>query len=268
MSIAKILKKSLRESIRPKRFLPFFLLYLFFSLGFLFLLMTILQKFPSLVVEGFQANALSLLTVNITAIIVIITLVALLNLWFTGALIYSSIANKGFDAALKYSQKVFWQLLFFHIAFLLLTVIVGIIPILGSLFQIAIDVAFFFSIPAIVIKKDAFQVSMTRSYAIAKNNLSRTFFFWLSVKIIGVLIFIISLFLIMIPLTPLLTELSNTFILQRTLSTEQVLQLASSILNNYTSLLAACILASFFIAVIHVFNYLSRTYYFQELKKK
>lgn len=263
MGILRVISKSLRESFRPKRFLPFFLLYLLTSIAFIILIFPVIKALPSMIL-GF--SVLSTILPILLLLCAVFLIVLLLNLWFTGALIHNAISNKTFGKSLQYSKKVFWQILILSFVIFLLNMFSFLLGFFSFIAQLLIGLIFFYSLPALVIKKYTFDEAMKKSFDVVRRNVLKTIAFIISTRIVILVMILVSFFSIMLTLLPVFQDtlpIKDMVLIQVAMS-----ELVNIILKNYPLLLLTSVVASFFFAIIHVFDYLSRTYYFLELKKK
>jgi len=269
--ILSIILKSLRESVKPRRFLPFFLLYSIFSLSALIFAMPILSIIPSLISLQFTNAQIAVVMVNMVGLLIVFLLIVLLNIWFTGALVHGLFKNKGFAAGLNYSQKLYWQMLMLSFIIFVFSGVASLLRGFGIVITALIDLVFMFSLPAVIVKKYNFKLALTRSYNLVKNKIIETFLFWLTMHIVNFLIIFIGLFfaaLIAMPLflnimslLPLLTQFT-------TITNQQVVQVIDLILSSYPTFIVASIIGSFFMSISHVFRYASRTFYLLKFRGK
>jgi len=268
MNILEILIKSTKKMLWPRRFLPFFLLYVLFSLCALIFLFPIFQILPSLILFGFTKIQLAIVVVNISGLAIVFLIIILTNLWFAGALAHDVHKKKGFDFGLKQVQKRYWQILALGFVLFLFFIISSLLGDFSIIARIAIDWIFMFSLPAIIIKKDSFDLALRRSYSFVRKNILETFVFHLLTYFITFVILFVSLMLVVLSLFPLFQSIIDLLPLTVEMAKIQTIQMTYLILSNYPSLLIASIIFSFFLAISQVFIYTSRTYYFLELKKK
>lgn len=262
MGILKVISKSLRESFRPKRFLPFLLLYMLLSVSFLALIYPLMKSLPSILI-GLQTWSAILSFLFLASTVFLIGI--LVNLWFTGALIHNAVSNKTFGKSLHYSKELFWQIIILSFVIFLLEMFSFLLGFFSFIAQLLIGLIFFFSLPVLVIKKHTFDEAMKKSFDVVKRNLLKTILFIISTRIVILIIMFVSFFFIVLTLTPVFQDMKsiNMVLIQAAIN-----EFVDTILRNYPLLLATSVVASFFFAIIHVFDYLSRTYYFLELSKK
>jgi len=268
MDVFEIMSKSLLETIKFGRFLPFFFLYFLLSISILSFLIPMLYILPSMVSPPVTGRQLAILMVNLSGSFIVFLIVILLNLWFTGALVYSLYKKKKFDFSLKYSQKFFWQMLALTFVIFLFTCLSSLLKNIGIFVTILIYWVFMFSLPSIIIKKDKFDTALVRSYDIVKKNTIRTFVFWLFVNFISFIILFVCLFLVALSTAPLLLDIAEITPEYQPSLSMRAFQLVSVIFENYPVLLVSATIVSFFLALSYVFIYTSRTYYFFEISKK
>lgn len=274
MSILEVIAKSFIESFMPKRLLPFLLLYLLYSFCFLILFMPILSVLPFLATYKYSPQQISLVEINGTALTIVSIIVLLLNLWFTGALTHDVFSGKGFDEGLKYTRKFYWQLLALFVVLALVVAISLFLPFEISLIVVFLIGWFFiFSIPSIIIKKDSFEIGITRSLNTVRKNMKKTFLFGILTYFIASLIFYFSIFFVVLTTFPL----AERFLLVMVLSFSgvqdpalegELIQAVGFIMNSYPSLIAVSVVFSLFASFSYVFLFSAKTNYFLELSKK
>lgn len=270
MSIAEIILKSLRESVKPKRFLPFFLLYFLFFLCIIIFSIPTLQLLPSIIFLEFTAEELTIVVLNILALLAVFLIVCLVNLWFTGALIFDVYKNKGFDFGLKYSKSLFPQMVLLSFIIFLFVIVSSLFRELAIIVRIIIDWVFMFSFTSIIIKKDKFDAALTRSYNIVKKDLVRTITFLIMTYLISFAIFLFAVFIIafsMFPLSLTLLEFTVTADQLQSIPKQRLIQIIGLIFKSYPAFIVVSIVTSLFFSIAYIFIHISRTYYFLQKKK-
>ncbi|MEM7821285.1 MAG: hypothetical protein QXX38_00485 [Candidatus Aenigmatarchaeota archaeon] len=267
MGIVEIITKSLKETIKLKRFLPFFLLYLLFSLCCIIFLLPTLQIMPSVLSFRQPTISAGIVIVNLSATFIIFIIVILTNLWFTGALIFDIQTNTGFDLGLKHSQKLYIRILGISFLVFVLNLLSTVLERISFVIRILIDWVFMFSIPAIIIKKDSFENAILRSYKIVRKNIIKTFVFYILVVLISSLILITGIFFSALIIFPLVSKIIKTISFFE-INRAQLAQIASLLIDNYISLILASVILSFFFSISHVFNYTSKTKFFLKYLRK
>jgi len=271
MGIIEVVIKSLGEAINPRRFLPFFVLYLLFFTSVLVFTSSLLQVLPSLILVKFTEKELTVAMFDVFALLTVFLIVVGINLWFTGALVSDLYKDKGFDAGLKYSKKIYLKMIFLSFLFFLFIIVSGLFGDFGLIIRLLIDWVFMFSLVAIIIKGDGVQQSLIRSYNIIRKNVLKTFGFLILTYFITFVILFFCLFLVVISLYPLflnLAEIVPAFTDLQTVSSQQLVRIIALVLRSYPSLVIASVIASLFLSFANIFIYSSRTYYFLSFKKK
>lgn len=269
MSILSVLSRSLREMLWPRRFLPFFLLYFLFSTSTFILLLPWLN-----VITRESAVLGPCLFVSPILLLFLLILVALVDLWFTGALIYDVKTKKGFEKGLKEAKKIYSPLFLTGLVIFLFFCLSLLFGRFAFIIQILIDVGFFFALPAVVVEKEGFEKGLRRSYNLVKKTPLQTLIFWLLSRFLLFIIFIVSLFFIALTVSPIIFnvipvgELQSLRTMNITISNKLGVRMVSSVLQNYPIVLLAAGVISFFLAVCHCFDYMAKTYYFIELAKR
>jgi len=272
MPILNIIARSFKETFKPKRLLPFFLLYFLFSICFLIFFMPILSISPFLLTLKYTSQQLALVSVNFAALFIIFILIFLLSLWFMGALIFDVWTGKGFELGLNYSKKLYWQILALSIILIIIAGILSFLDIFGIILQVFVTWFFIFALPSIIVKKDSFELALMRSFSIVRKNLLRTFTFFLFISFISSVLLFSSVFLAIAAASPLISSLSYMLKVISTssqyLSQAELVQLVGLLMNSYPIFFVVGIIVSLFFAFSHVFVLTTETYYFIELTKK
>lgn len=269
MSVLSVLTRSMREMLWPRRFLPFFLLYMLFIVSAYLALTPILGLITGVYVEWMTMMAFwGMIALGLIAIVC-----GLVNLWFTGALIYDIKNNCGFSEALKQSKKMYLQIFLTMFILICLYGLTMFFQDFSSLLQLVVDWIFIFALPAVVINNFKFEVGLKRSFEIVKAKPIQTLVFFIlrgivliSIVLVGMIVVILSLapvILASIPINQLqyLSESSSA------LTQDIAIQFISNLLRNYPFVLISSIVVAFFGALFQVFNYLARTYYYLEISK-
>lgn len=271
MNITEIIIKSLGEAVKPRRFFPFFILYLLFFISALVFTNSILQVLPSIILLQFTEMEITVVMFNMIALLLIFLMLIGVDIWFTGALVYDLYKNKGFDAGLRYSKKFYLKIIFLSSIIFIFVILSGLFGGFGIIIRLLVDWAFMFSLAAIIIKGDDVQLALTRSYNIVRKNLVKTFGFLIFAYFIVFLILVLCMFLVTISLYPLflnLTETLTTITDFQTISSQQLLEIIALIPRSYPSFIISSIIASLFLSFTTVFIHVSRTYFFLSFKKK
>ncbi|MEM5790985.1 MAG: hypothetical protein QXP77_02975 [Candidatus Aenigmatarchaeota archaeon] len=268
MEIIEVILKSLKEAFDAKRFLPFFLLYLIFSLISLIFLLPIISRAPS-----FLANSSSLdfqiFYSCLAGILIAFIATLLINIWFSGALVFDIKMKKGFEKCLNPSKNIYPQIFALCLVISILVLVTFFLREFSFLFQILIDWIFLFAFPAVIIKKDSFDFALGRSFNLVKKNIFTTFSFWALTRFIIFLIFLFSLFISTIVLFPIFYELKDLlYTFSQGVKSYNIVSTSSIVLRNYPILILEAFVVSLFLSLMHVFNLISKTYFFMEIIKK
>lgn len=272
MSLGEVVSKSLKETLSLKRVLPFFLLYSIFSTCSLILFMPILSVSPYLFSLKYSSNHLAVVAINLLAIFIVFLLVVLVDLWFSGALIFDVWKKKGFDKGLEYSKKRYPNLLALGIIFAIFGAILYFLGEIGSLVQLLITWLFIFALPAIIVKKDSFDLAIARSFHVVKKNFLRTFVFFLLIVAFTYFFIFASAFLSFFFAAPIISKfvyllrvISTT---SYSISQPELIQMVGLLMENYSFFFVIGFIISLFYAFSRVFALTAETYYFLELTKK
>lgn len=269
MSILSLLSQSLKEMFWPRRFLPFFLLYFSILIVAFPVAASILSSFFYITTT---TGAPPFLITGMALLIIQIIILALVNIWFTAALVYDIKTKRGFSKGLHETKKFYLQLLVF---FVILGVILGMVSFVNRvsfILNFAVSWVLAFTVPALIIEGKSFDKAMSRSFEIVRQKMLETFAFWAVLNIARIVIIILSGLIGAVILAPLMIGVISVQDLQNlqyaTDYTYAMVGILLSILSNYPIAVSAIALASFFLSVIYVFRYLFVTYYFLEISRK
>lgn len=214
----------------------------------------------------------SFLITGMILLIIQIVVLALVNVWFTAALVYDIKTKRGFSKGLRETKKFFLQLLLF---FIVLGVILGMVSFVNKasfILNFIVSWVLAFAVPALIIEGKSFDKAMSRSFEIVRWNMLETFAFWAVLNIARIVIIILSILIGAVILAPLMIGTVSVQDLQNLQYakdyTYAMIGILLSILSNYPIAVSAIALASFFLSVIYVFRYLLVTYYFLDISRK
>ncbi len=268
--ITEILWKSLKEAFNPKRFSYFFLLYLIFSACALIFSRPVLAALPALLSLQFTDSQIAVVMLNMVAMFIVFVLVVVLNVWFTGALVYGFTKKVGFDQALRYSQSLYWRMSILGFILVLIYAVSSIFKSFAFWVRLLANWIFMFSLPALIIKKDSFEQALARSFEMVKKKPIQTGVLWILLNLIRFSILFICLILVAVASFPLLSDLSDLMAMRvqtSTLENQQLAQVVNTLLNSYPLLFLIAVIISFFFSVSYVFDYACQTFYFLKMKR-
>jgi len=234
--------------------------------------MPILSVSPYLFSLKYSSNHLAVVAINLLGIFIVFLLVVLVDLWFSGALIFEVWKKKGFEKGLKYSKKRYPHLLALGIIFAIFGAVLYFLGELGSLIQLLVTWLLIFARPSIIVKKDSFDLAIARSFHIVKRNFLRTFAFFLLIVAFTYAFLFASIFLSFLFASPLI---SRFVYLLRVISTTsysisqpELIQIVGLLMESYPFFFVIGFIVSLFYAFSHVFALTAETYYFLDLTKK
>jgi len=266
--IIEVILRSLKEAFDLKRFLPFFLLYLIFSLISLILLLPLIARAPSLFANPSSLD-FQILYLSLAGIIIALIATLLINIWFSGALVFDLKMKKGFEKCLNFSKKIYPQIFALCLVISILVLITFFFREFSFILQLLIDWVFLFAFPAVIIKKDSFDFALGRSFNIVRKNIFATFSFWALTRFIIFLIFLVSIFISSIVLFPIFYEVRDLYYaFSQGAKISNVVSASKIVLKNYPLLILEAFVISLFLSLMHVFNLISKTYFFVEITKK
>jgi hypothetical protein len=249
-----VIFKALTEAFWARRFLPFFLIY--------FLLFSSLYIFAvpiALALLGLLAAPLPAIIINLSFALLVFISIGLINVWFTGALVHDARYDRGFNHALARIQRIYPQLLLLVILILSINAL-SLFHGLGSIVQVLIDWFFLFSFPLIVTKGLNLSKSLLGSFGLIKNAPIKTFLFWFLTRALIIALSFTLLLFLSFALVAFYPDLSALAI-ELGLNIFRFGWIGLNLLRRYVGYLLISAIISFFLAVSHTFDYLSRTYY-------
>ncbi|MEM7825500.1 MAG: hypothetical protein QW412_01410 [Candidatus Aenigmatarchaeota archaeon] len=271
MEILRTCKKSLKDSLKPKRLLPFFFLYLsFFSISSLFFFQ-IISVIPNLLTLNFTQENLNLILINSLILLTLFLILFILNCWFSGALVYDVWREEGFKSGLKFSRKSLSQIISLSFVLAFINLFLSFFGLLSSALTFLVNFIFFFSLPSIIIKREDFIEATKRSYeTISKSSLS-SFLFYLLIYTTYHSILFFSFFPIIFSIFPLLSRITyfyQVFSYYGEFSQAALVQIIGLITNSFESITVSLTIFSFFFSYSNVFLTTAKTNYFLLLSRK
>jgi hypothetical protein len=266
MSILRVVLRSLQEMFWPKRFLPF--LAMFFALGvaayLLFLPIISLVLNPSLIVA-----AATFLLVDMGILFIIFLFGLLVNLWFTAALIESVKSKKDFTSSLTKVKKSYLQLIALGLVLILLCLASNIFGAFSNLARLILDCVLLFSMPAVVLGAVSFEKGLRKSFDIFRKKFLETVAFWFINRFILFILFFIGIIILSLSMAPLIASTMTLEEIQgMSTSTPLMLRVIEMVTGSLPLMFLMILISSFFVSIMIVFDYTSRTYYFLELTKR
>jgi|GEM_PF-3206545 hypothetical protein len=271
MGIRRIYLKSLIESFKFNRLLPFFFLYLLLSSFSLLFFLPILSLLPNILSLKFTQENLNLIILNSSILLTIFLIAFIFNCWFAGALVYDVWRKEGFKAGLKFSKKLLTQILGLYFILAFLNLLFTFLGTLGLVLRFLASFVFVLSLPLIIIKREEFLSAMKRSYELVSKSLLNSFLFWLFLYLIYYSIIFLSIFLAIFSISPLLSQIISFYQIFSTyaeFSQAGLIQIIGLITNNLEAITISLIIFSFFFSYSYVFLITTKTYYFLFLSGK
>jgi hypothetical protein len=194
-----IVSKSLKFSIHPKRWLPFFISYAVFGSLAVTIILSSLTSMGTLASAAAMAQPTN--TVDPAIVMGILGVIAsmascaigfsLVSIWLQGAIVQQSWDEKpGVMSSLRYSLKRYPSMIVASIILFFTNAIVGLIPYIGTVISFAVSIAFMFFVQFIIVEKKGFGESMGESYNIVRREPLKVFLAWLLVSLVAVLLII------------------------------------------------------------------------------
>jgi hypothetical protein len=271
VGIKEIYFKSLKESFKLRRLLPFFLLYLFSSLISCFFFLPILSLLPNILTLKFSQENLNLILLNSSIILIIFLIAFILNCWLAGALVYDVWRKEGLKAGFKFSKKLLTQILSLNFVLAFLNLFFALLGSLGLILRVFSSLIFLFSLPLLIIKREDFLSAMKGSYELVSKNLLNSFLFWLFLYLIYYSILFASFFLVIFSVSPLLSRIISLYQIFSSygeFSQAGLIQIIGLLTNTPESIAISLTIFSFFFSYSYVFLTTAKTNYFLFLGKR
>ena len=266
-----ILKKSLKFSIRPMRWLPFFVINILFLSLFasiilsntdLFSFMQSLQQGTQTMPDYTHMLMFFQMVISIFAVSVIWQLV---KLYVTGAVTHQSYKEKEYSKSWRVSASKYLSLLLAALIVTLSIVAVSFVPYIGAFLTIVVTLIFWLFIPAIIVGNLGAIQSLQKSYNIIKNEPFTVILMWLSVVLINFLIIV----LFAVPVIALFFgPYLATMVKLASSGTFDMVSLLSFIKSNPLNMIAAAIIYTVGLSVAQTFSVKAVTEYYRKFKKK
>lgn len=185
-----ILVKSLKFSVRPKRWLPFFIADVVFiglmlqimlsDMGMFVTWLASVETNPALI--GQAIGSIALLVACIIAW-------SLVKLWVQGAVVQQSFKEKEkVGDAFRYSLKRYPSLLIAFIIVGAISGIAGMVPYVGWILSIIAGLALMFVFQGVIVFKLGFAEAIGGSYYIFRKRPGSVFLAWLAIVIISLIV--------------------------------------------------------------------------------
>ncbi|RLI97931.1 MAG: hypothetical protein DRO99_02085 [Candidatus Aenigmatarchaeota archaeon] len=190
----EIIIRSLKFGVQPKRWLPFFVLDSAFFLLFLAMVFTnlgsiidILMTATTSTTAAFSLAGYAILTFACVAVW------GLIKLYIAGAVIHQSVKPREFSKSWSVSKERYLSLVAVSVVVGVLSGAAGMIPWIGFILSIIVSLAFFFVIPAVVVKKLNFDDSLRESYNIFTKKPLQVLAVWVLISLVTLIIMLVFL---------------------------------------------------------------------------
>ncbi|MBN2330256.1 MAG: hypothetical protein JXC85_00405 [Candidatus Aenigmarchaeota archaeon] len=260
----KTLSGALRFCVEPKRWLPLFALDVIFATGVFSVFLANSSAMMDIITGAIEGFAIAQSIVSVVFLLFGMFVVwVLVRLFVAGALIHQSVKPKEYRKSCMVSKQRFLTMLAISVIVGLLTTIAGFIPYIGWLVSIVIGLMFFFSLPAAVVDKLAFEKALKGSYRLFRDRFTEVLLSWLLIVIISGLIgmiFMIPVFMLAFNLlVPQLMAMSET---------ATGMEFISVMMDAGWSLLPGIVVAIAGMAISTVFSVYAQTNFYVQIRKK
>jgi len=264
IDFGKVLRESLHFGFDPKRWLQLFVL----NTVFFFILLGITLPNLSVFMQGISESAGLFSFIGYTVYIMIVCVVWwLLLLFMSGAIIHQSDKGKNIKSSYSVAKEKFFSLLGASVIIIALSLIVSLVGVLGPvgsvlnmILSIILGLIFFFTLPAIVLKKQSFIDGIKDSYDIfMKNKL-----YVLAILIIIALIEIFILFIFMIPAFYLFFSIFvGLFTVSPSMS-----DIVAALNNNIVMVIVTALISIVGFSISQAFVFSALTGFYKQFRKK
>jgi hypothetical protein len=270
MGLLEIIVQSLGKSIKPKRFLPFFAAYLVFSFAILGMLWGVLNIMPNIIIGDFTSGQMNIFLIMLTGIAVLLFAAAGVNIWLSGALVFSLFKKKHFSDSIAISKRFFWRFVILGLLIALIYILSTVLGDFSILVSVLIGWIFMFSMVSIIVKDDGVSRSLRRSYEMVKTKAVNTFVFFLVATSVYFLILFAGIIASDFTMYNLIMDLNQAFpnLGKADLTPADSVSMIGIITANYPYLFITSVVGSLFASIATVFMNASRTFYFLSFKKR
>jgi len=187
---ADILKKSLKFSVNPKRWLPFFIVDVaLYGLMALFVLSN-LGNMVSLLSSTEISLEAAVAFVSFMGVILALSAVFwLIRLWVQGAVIQQSAREKDRVAGtFRYGLRRYISLLLATAVVAIIGLIVGLVPVAGSVLTLIVSMVLVFAAQGVMVSKLGFIGTLSNAYNMFRKKPGSVFLAWLATTLIALAI--------------------------------------------------------------------------------
>jgi hypothetical protein len=255
VSWSDAISKSLRFSVRPKRFLPFFITDLIMVL----LLLVLIGGTTDLMTLVSYAEGM--LPVEAAAVLawgsVLMVVWVLVSVWVTGAVIHQGANPDDFRGSWKASLARMPSLVGALIVVSLVSVMASLVPFIGIVLSFFVSLLFFFVNQVVVLEKGRFDRALSASVRTFRRKAGNVIVAWLLDTLVGIAI--VAVFMI-----PIFILLSYTIYSVGPLATDE--EMMAMVAGPQFQL--AIVIMMFGLSISKTFNLAFITEVYLQLKKK
>jgi len=266
---ANVIKKSLKFSVKPKHWLPFFALNITLFSIFIAILFSNTEAFSVLQSLQEGTNTMPDYTQMMTIfqmlfVIFSITVIwQLVKLYVTGAVTYQSYKEKEYFKSWSVAASKYVILL---LASIIVTILIGLcslVPYIGQFLSIIVTLVFWFFIPAIIVSNLGPLDSLEKSYNIIRKEPFKVIAMWLTVVLVNfllIVLFALPLILIFVKsYIPALISSEKAF---------DIINIFYSIRSNPMNMFIGAVIYTVGLSIAQAFSVKAVTEYYQKFKKK
>jgi uncharacterized membrane protein (DUF485 family) len=169
---AEIIKKSLHFCVSPKRWVPIFALDLIIFSIFIIFALSNVGFLQSLVGTPNPATIMTMIGLFVGAFALMVVWV-LTRLWVTGAVIHQSYKPKEFHKSWGIACRKYPAMFGATVIVVIISIVLGIIPLVGSLLSAIASVIFFFFLQSVIVGRKGITGSLHESWYIFFKNLAK-----------------------------------------------------------------------------------------------
>jgi len=261
---ADAIRKALVFCIRPKRWLPYFIMDVAF---FAVAIALIVNNIPYLMYFFAGVEDMALIGPAASLFFTLIGLFAvwlLLGFWVNGAVVHQGNKEKEFKKSWSVSYHKYLSILAVTAISGLIAFVASLIPYVGWVFSVFAGIALFFVLQSVVVKDNGFMKAIQDSWHIFRKQPFKIFLIWLSVSAMAGLI----LAIFAIPLLGLIFNMAVQLAGGGSVSTATFVNFIFELENQFTLFIASIIVFILGMAISRAFTLKAQTEFYNQIKKR
>jgi len=187
---ADILKKSLKFSVHPKRWLPFFIVDVVFYAAIVQFVLSNISTLVGLIssAEVSLESAVAMVSF-IGAVIACSAVFWLIRMWIQGAVIQQSANSKmKLAESYRYGLRRYISLLLATAVVAIIGWAVGLVPFIGSVLTLVVSIVLLFAAQGVMVSKMGFAGAVSDAYRMFRKMPGSVFLAWLATALVSLII--------------------------------------------------------------------------------